>query len=391
MNRNSINDISANRKQKKQIKVMASVLVISAIMIFGLLVVFNWDVIISPFEGIGQRIPGRRSGTEIGFPVRLPGSTNYSIGGFDGGFMLLTETYIYAYGANGGQRYALQHGYSAPQSAIANRRILVYDKNGKQFSYFSRNGLIYEKNTENMILYGAIGENGSVAIVYRSAVYANVLEIFDDKGDWRYTKRFSDENIMQIDFTSSDNDIIVTTIGFDEGTLTAAVTRFDRTSEDEKGLWRADLPINTLPLAIHTDGSVASVLCDNALFVLDSNNGDIIGKHEYRGTLVDFAFAGDLTAFLVNDFTAGRINLITLDRRAENFKMVEVSPGASQVEIHNDTIGVLQPGAIVFFKGKEAEMIELLELQEEFSGFVKSGDEVLLLGYNTVEKLGDSD
>jgi len=385
-----LNKSSANRKRKRREKRLAMTVIFALVAVLVLFAASNWEAVVGHFEGIGERTLW--SGTsDAGFPVRLPGSAG-SIDSFDNGFMLLTETYVYTYGANGGQRFAHRHGYSTAKAAVSGRRILVYDKNGRQFSLFGRSGLIYENDTDERIVYANIGENGSAAVVFRSDVHANVLEIYDNSGNWRYTKRFADENIMQVAFISSDNDIIVTTVGFDSGNMTAAVRRLDTSSDDESGLWRAELPENTIPFAIHVRGRSVFVLGDSALFVLDSRSGELIGSYEYRGNLIDYVFSDNGCVLLVNDFTAGEIKLISLGRSAELLGSAEVSQGASQVEIHRGNAAVLEPDAIALFEGGgrdtgELPLRERLALSEGFSRFAYVRGDILLLGYNTVERL----
>jgi hypothetical protein len=365
--------------------ILLCVIILGAILIF-----FNRDTIFSPFEGIG-----RRTVSEAGFPVRLPGSAGYSINSFDNGFMLLTETYVYVYDPDGAQRYNRRHSYSEPNVAVADTRILTYNKNGRQFSFFGRNGLIYEKEADGRILYGAIGENNSTAIVYRNDVYANTLEINNRDGNWRYRKQLFNENIMQIAFTSSDNDIIVTSIGFGTdsataGDITAAVQKYDTSIDDkEKGrLWRTVLPGNAIPFALHVGRNSVFVLCDNSLFTLDLSNGRILSSYDYRGNLIDFSFSASSTALLIDDFIAGTANLISLNHsRTTEAAITEVSAGASQVEIHDGAIYILEPGSIVIYDLNTASSSQYLPLEEEYSRFIHVGNEILLLGYNNVDKL----
>jgi hypothetical protein len=391
-----LNDSSANRREKKKERRWISLIVFSVVAVIILIVALNIRQIMAPFEGIGQRLPGRNRGSNAGFPVRLPGSASYSISEFDNGFMLLTETYAYTYDADGRSNYDYQHGYSSPKASVGGRRILIFDENGRKFSFLGRGGLIYERESEERIIFGVIG-NGSdrVAIVYRSAVYSNILEIYDGQDNWKYRKRFSDESVMQVAFASSDNEIIVTTIGFDSWDMSTAIRRFDTSCEDENGIWRTELPLNTQPFAIRIIGDNIYVLCDDALFVLNYSDGGIIASYNYTGSLIDFAFTdsgldGAVIAVLINDYSAGAVNLVSLNRNAHPIGVTEVSAGASQVEIREGAVAVLQPSAIIRYDGSLTDS-EIIELSEEFSRFIHVGREILLLGYNTVEKAGDDD
>jgi hypothetical protein len=378
-----LNDSSTHRRQQKKQKTFAGVIVLCVFAIAVLLVYFNWGTITAPFEGIAR--PNRGSG-EVGFPVRLPGSASYNLNQFDTGFMVLTETYIYTYNSDGSSNYEYQHGYGTPKASVSGKRILVYDENGRQFSLFGKNGRIYEKSSDERIVYGKVGENERTAIVYRGASHANVLEIYDGNGEWRYRKRFSDENIMQVDFASSDNDIVVTSIGFRGGDMTAFVRRYDTLSEEEDGIWEAELPKNIMPLSVYVKGGNVFVLCNSAFFVLNSNSGDLIGSYEYRGTLIDFAFLDNAAALLVDDYTAGNLNIISLDETAELIGITETPTGTLQLELHGRSIVALRSDVLVKYE-HDLKEYEELELREEYSRFIYVDNEILLLGYNAVNRL----
>ncbi|MCL2071514.1 MAG: DUF5711 family protein [Oscillospiraceae bacterium] len=388
MSKNShLNKSSAHRAEKKREKRTLKLIILCFICFILLVIVvavLNIDKLSDSVEGIGRR---SRNVAEAGFPLRLPGNTGYDINRFDSGFMLLTETYVYVHEQDGGQRYNKRHNYSEPNAAIASTRILVYDKNRDQFSFFGRNGLIYEKKTDERILYGAIGENNSAAIVYRSDVYANVLEIYDSDGDWRYRNRFLDENIMQVVFTSADNEIIVTTMGFNEGEVSAFVQKYDTTIEDEAGVWKTALPGSAMPLAVHIGRNNVFVLCDNGLFILDLNDGAVLDNHGYNGNLIDFAFSDNLVAILINDYAAGTVSLVSISD--DDTQSRAVSAGALQAEILNGKIYLLEPSRIAVFDIGDIDGIapEYMALNEEYSRFIHVGDEILLLGFNNVDKL----
>ena len=360
---------------------MLRLVVLCVFALAAILFFYNRNAILSPFEGIG-----RTPVSEAGFPVKLPGSTGYSINNFDSGFMLLTETYVYVYDSDGGQRYNKRHSYSEPGTAVADTRILVYDINGKQYSFYGRNGLIYEKETDERILYGAIGENSSAAIVYKSEVYANVLEIYDGNGDWRYRTKLLDENITQIAFTAADKDIVVTSMSFGAGDIIAAVQKYDTEVEDGSGIWKTALPGNAIPFALHIGRNNVFVLCDKALFMLDLSDGTIQSSYEYKGNLIDYAFSDNAAALLVNDYTAGTVNLISVN--GDKSESAMASSGAVQVEFISGKIYLLEPGAIaVYHINTPDSPIEHLPLAEEYARFIQVNNEILLLGYNNVDKL----
>jgi hypothetical protein len=389
MNRNNINDIAALRKQRKQIKALLTIIVGAFAIILLIIVVLNIRAIVAPLEGIGLRIIGRTP-VEGSFPVRLPGSADsiFPVGESEG-FVLLSSTYIYTYTADGGQQSSRRHGYPQPLATVGGNRVLVYDQNGRRFSVFNSNGMIFEHESDERIIYASLGNTGHSAVVYRSEVHTNILSIYGGGGEWRFTKRFSGENVMQVAFTANDGDIIITSIGFDAGSIVTTVRRFDTSSTDQDGVWSTTLSqstenANLQPVALHISGNSVFVLCNGVLFVLDAHSGQIVGSYRFRGTIIDHAFSNTHAVLLLDDYTAGSINMILLDRAARLADLREVAAGASQAEFTGDsTVALLEPGAIAIFGASNRSF----DLEEDFTRFVVLRGEILLLGYNSVEQL----
>ncbi|MCL2633190.1 MAG: DUF5711 family protein [Oscillospiraceae bacterium] len=390
MNRNNPNDIVAFRKRKKQKSNLINLIIFAIVTICVLLVVLNFRAIVAPLQGIAPRLFNTFTGTtmgEAGFPVKLPGSTGYAFDNFEDGFTIVTDTYVYMYAANGAQYDLWQHGYANPRMSVNDKRILVYDQNGRQFSLYSKNGRVYHNSTDDRIVYAEMGSGDMAAIVYRGTVYTNILEIFDGRGNWKYRHRFVDEHIMRVAFMNNDKDIIVAVIGFYGGDNTAAVYRFDTTTADEEdGVWKSVLPLNALPLAIHADEENVFVLCDTGLFSFEADSGKSKGVFSFVGNIIDHDLNSDFSALLINDFSAGITWLVLLDSSAQIIAQAQVPAGSSQVKISKDGVYVLEPYRIACYDTLLSDY-EAFSLDEEFTKFINIGNDILLFGYDMVEKL----
>jgi hypothetical protein len=378
---------------------LLTLIIAAAAVILVIVLAMNIRAVVAPLEGIGHRIIGRQP-TEGTFPVRLPGNADVIHPfGDSQGFMLLSSTYVYTYSADGGRRSARRHGYPHPQSVTGGDRVLVYDHNGRRFSVFNTQGLIFENDSSGgeQIVYAVLGNDSNAAIVYRSEVHTNILSIYGSNGEWRFTKRFTGENVMQAAFTANDADIIVTTVSVESGSLSASVRRFDTSSTSEEGVWNttlttAEVGASLLPVALHVIGDSVFVLCDSVLFVLDLSSGNTVGSYRFTGTIIDCAFSDTHVVIIADDFTAGRVNMIVLDNLASFVSLREVAAGASQAEFVGDSgVALLTPGSIAIFSiSRQTGQVTHendFPLKEDFTGFVVLGGEILLLGYNTVERL----
>jgi len=419
------NDRAARQKRLKQLKQRSSKerrrlyiglgLGFSAV-VLTIIIAFNFDAIVAPLEGIGRTFTLTNTRTVGGFPVRLPGNMALLEDLGDDGFMLLSSSFYYAYNNDGVQTFARRHGYSLAKASVNGGRVLVYDNNGNKFSVYARNALAFENELENekdIVLFAAISRSGNVAVAVRAENHVNLLMTYDSNGDWLYTNPFTRHNIMQAAFGEGVNDgrfVIITTIAFDAGRMSTTVRKLDTTSDDKDGVWQTALttladsssPLysddgeSLLPIALEVRRNKVYVLCNSALFVLSPDDGSVIGRYSFHGTVVDYAFADEHAALLVNDFTAGNMNLITLDDSAKQIAMVQTDESATQVKFsgRGEQLALLMAGRLMIYEDAQTIDIENAQthrLSEEYGAFTFAGDNVLLLGYNTVTQLFESE
>lgn len=375
----NLTQLRKNAKNKKNIlkliAVLAVVIAIAAIWV-------NADTIFEPLRGIASKIETRTS-TSVGFPVSLPGSAGYSFEAFGENFSLLTDTYLYTYKTTGEQIYALRHGYSNPSQITTDRRILLYDKASYSFALYNKTSLIYQKTVEDKILFGALSNDDMAAIVTNSARYSNILYIYDSGGNWKYTKKFADENVMQVAFSQDGEHIIVSTISVDSGEIVTSLYKFSIKS-DEGPKWKYSFRGNSLPCGLYADLYRVICVCDNTAVMLNCVNGELIKEYNFGGNLRDFEISSDFTAIYYNDASTNRNTLVALDGNMQPVTMINAGANAQKILLNNNMVYVLDGMQIKVFDGIYLDSGEPIVLKEDYSDFIKIGDSVYMLGYDTV-------
>ena len=377
---------SRRSEVKKPRRLSGNLIAWVSVALIGFFVFINWHDLTEFFRG---------SVPISGFPVRIPGNahqfTKNTILPFDTGFILLTDTHIYVYNGDGSLRFSERHNYSEPLIEVAKSRFIVYDLNGEEHAIFGKKGLIRKTSTEQRILYGTIGNSESYAVVYRSPTYASVLQVYNKDGGQRYLKRLSDRNVMQTKFTQDDKEIITSMLSFDGGVIIAAIEKFNLSSDDETGVWRTQLPAGSVPIALHTGKENVFVLCDNRIYALDIESGKMLGKYDYGGLLIDFDFTDAAALLLVDGYItemAGSVNLILLSDTAEPIEVAGVSKDSVQVRFrkNQEDISLLEEVYISRYNS-QLEQVETFPLAEDYAKFAHVNDEILLLGFGSVDKL----
>lgn len=342
----------------------------------------NADTIFEPLRGIASKIETRTS-NDIGFPITLPGSAGYSFEAFGENFSLLTDTYLYTYKTVGEQIYALRHGYSNPAQVSSDRRILLYDKASYNFALYNKTSLIYEKTVEDKILFGALGDDDTVAIVTNSSRYSNILYVYDSNGNWKYTKKFADENVMQVAFTGDGEHFIVSTISVDSGEIVTNYYKYSMRST-EGCVWSYSFRSNSLPCGLYADLTTVISVCDNKIISLNENDGTLKGEYNFNGNLIDYDLTADFSAIYYNDVSTNRNTIISFDNSANASAIINAGANALKILVNNNTLYVLDGANIKTYNTVLLETGNSIPLSEDYTDFIKIGDSVYLLGYDTV-------
>ena len=128
------NDINEFRKKRRLRRVRLNIAILVLFGLIALFIALNWGKIIAPLKDAALDVG------KGGFPVDLPGSTDYVLDELGDNFCLLTDTYFYTYNSDGAMITSAQHGLQSPALSSNSRRALIYDRNGE---LLAKNTLAY--------------------------------------------------------------------------------------------------------------------------------------------------------------------------------------------------------------------------------------------------------
>ena len=378
-------DLKKYRKKKKHGRLLVKLVIVLLLLIAGIIVWVNAETIFEPLRGIASRIETKTS-YSAGFPIELPGSSQFSLKKMGENFSLLTDTYLYAYDTSGAQMYALKHGYSNPRQVTNDKRVLLYDKSGNNFAVYSRSSLMFEKTTDDKIVYTAVGNDNLYAVVTESDRYANGLYIYDDGGNWKYTRKFADENIMQVCFVGDGESITVSTLSSSQGDIVTGFYKFSIKSTDNS-IWKYSMSTNSLPCGMYSDKEKVIAVCDNSVISLSCEDGTLLGNYSYTGDLRHFDITADSTVLHYNDISTNKNMLVVLDSNSDPVSAVTTGAGTSCLCVDGSGIYVMDG---IHFRAFDKELLNEKEAalaNEGYTEFIKIGDSIFLLGYNTINKV----
>lgn len=371
--RNNINKFRKKHARKKHIFRLSVLLLI---VLIAILVVMNWNKLISPFRDAALDVG------EGGFPVVLPGSAGYVLDELGDNFFLLTDTYVYTYNGEGALISDIQHGFQNPVSAANDTRIVVYDKNGKAFKFFSRMGEEYSAEVEDSIVFAEIGSDRRCAVVTTSSRYSNYLYVFNEEGRQIFRWASPDYKIMQAEFSEDDESIYVTALGSGGGDLQLYLIRFDLDNA-ESHIWQS---------YVGADISYSVRSCPDGIFVVtgtgcalfDKATGETIAESGFGKTITDLPEYSELRTVVFRDpASSGDVLSVYGDGLEESDELY--IDNLTKVCEENGVYYILS-GAQILSYDSRLRPLKTYELDDVYSDMIVMNGYAYLLGYNVVQR-----
>ncbi len=370
-------DLKEVIKKKKQKTFIIRTIVVAVVAVAIVLVVVNWEKIIAPFHDIAV------NAGKGGFPVELPGSTSYVMDSLGDNFYLLTDTYVYTFTDEGGQIASIQHGFREPSVVSGDKRLLVFDKNGKGFKVYSRNEEVYSKTLDDTIVFAAIGKNERSAVVTTASRYSNYLCVFNDEGKQIFRYASPTERIMQVCFSDDENYVYLTVVGEKNGEFITEVMCFDITKEQD-ALWRQSIG-NVLPYSLECCPDGIYGVTENGLFLLNASDGTVKAQNTFSKAVMGIGKTkGERIIFFRDTAVNGQTAVVyNDDLSAKNSKSFSE---LSSFDVNGGVLYVLSGNKLTAYSNS-LQNEKVYDLDDDYSKVKIIGDHAYLLGYNRVQRI----
>lgn len=369
------NDINDFRKKRRARKARLNVAIVTLFGLIILLIALNWGKIISPLKDAALDVG------KGGFPVNLPGSTDYVLDELGDNFCLLTDTYFYTYNSDGAMISNVQHGMQSAALSSNSRRALLYDRNGRELKLYNRTGEIYNTATEDTIDFAQISHGERCAVVTKSSKYSNCLFVFNGEGQQIFRWASPLYLIDRVAFSQDDNSIFAAVCGADNGELEYRLLRFDLDNSDGT-VWETYIGKHMVFSLEQSDGEVFAVTAGGA-YIVDAGSGEVTAQNDFVKTVSQIP-GGEFRAVLFSDTAGGNVLTVydeTLDGSAalglQNVTRVRAD-GKRLFVLSKRMLTVLDDGL---------NTVSEIELDDDYSDMLIIGGSAYLLGYNTVQKV----
>ncbi len=369
-----VDDKRKPSEKKKDRRRLIKLTVFGVILIALLVIILNWRTFFAPLRDAFLTVG------KGGFPVMLPGSTAYDMGELDGNFYLLTDTYLYTYNDGGAEIKSTQHGFNHPASSAEDRRVLVYDKNGKELKMYSKSDEIFSRTMDDAIVFSQMGSNERCAVVTTSTRYSNYLYILNNEGKQIFRWASPEEKIMRVCFSDRGNYVYVSVVGEQNGELNCAVLCFDITKEQGE-LWRASTGSSiSYTLECLNDGIYT--ITEKGAFLFDKETGEIKAQNTFTKQINSVCDSEEMKAVVFRDSASNGVNVVVYNENLEPSASLLLE-NADDFDIEGQTLYVLSGNELTAY-GQDLTERNTYTLDDEYSDVMIMNGGAYLLGYNTV-------
>ncbi len=379
-----MNRFKRNKKAKSFArKLIPAVLLIAA----AAAVVLTKNLWYPKLDGIMKKIPAftaQNSGelAEGNFPISITGGSGYQLLPMNGYFSLLDESHLRIYDINGELNSDVQHEYANPVMAANGRRVLIYDLGGKKLRVVNRHKTIFEKNTEESILFARLSSSDNTAVVTRPEKALSQLSVFDPNGELIFSLTANDRRIIDVSFTDNNDGIVVTTLGASGGELVSQMTRYRYGERD--AVWVSDT-ISTMAMSTKSVDGGELMFGDNMCAYFDES-GRYKTSVGYKNTLIDFDSSKELTALIFENQERRKTVLMLINNADNTVSELSISGLAKDITVEGSSVYILTSSGISSYNADGTEGASV-SLDDEYDGFVKLDGYIYLLGYDEINRI----
>lgn len=221
-------------------------------------------------DNIRTAVAGIGSGD--GYPYRMNGIEISDAGVTNSDLVLVYDDTVKVLDSTAKEISNTPHTYDHPVMSCNSGRALIYDVGEKSFRVQSKTRVLYEKELDYMILTGAMGKDGTVAIASRTNDAQSMLTVYNTKEEEVFVWKCAKENIISCDVSDNGRLFAVTVLGVDNGSVYSKVYIFNKNDTEPKASFE------------YMDSAVSSVqfLSNETLFVFGNNICQVIKGNKVK-------------------------------------------------------------------------------------------------------------
>lgn len=319
---------------------------------------------------------------EGNFPLTISGNGDYQVKTIEDNLAILNNSYMYIYSVQGENIETRSTSYTNTILKANNGYTLCYENSGIGFRVDRLDNVVYEKEAEDIIISGAVSDEGHTALITESSNYNCSIYIYDENGKKIYTRNCV-ERVSNISFDNENTGCVFVELNAADGELSSVVKRVN--FEEKESLWEAP-SISTLCLetSFTSDGRVCVV--GDSLCAYYNKKGQLESMYTYTGELLSYDVRNGNAAVLVRNDETRETNLLLFNGTAENPAIVNVNQYSNYVQTDGVSAYLMSNDNIVSYSF-DGDAQATVSLDYSYERFMKQGDYLFLMSYDRIDRI----
>ena len=372
--------ITIDIKNTKKLKLVA-IIVVVLLLIMLAAAQFGGVTFSTISDSVRTFFAGLGSGD--GYPYQISGMVIGDATVTNSDLVLLYDDSVKVLDTTAKELSSIAHKYDHPVMQSNSGRVLLFDEGGNKFKVQSKTRTLYEKETKYMILTGALGKDGSVAIATRAEDAQSMLTVYNSKEKEIFVWKCAKENIISCDVSDNGKLIAISVLGVENGSVYSKVYIFDKRKDTPKASFA------------YQDSAVSSIrfLSNETLFVLGNNVCSVIkGEKEEKinvsvNTPYMIHISDNNTAVLVlSKYSSTTQKLVNVyDKSGRELFSNEIDGLVKSVSTDGKYVGVLTDNNVQIYNMK-GERVGLANVNTDAEKVIVSGRNTYVYSADKIEK-----
>lgn len=372
--------ITIDIKNTKKLKLVA-IIVVVLLLIMLAAAQFGGVTFSTISDSVRTFFAGLGSGD--GYPYQISGMVIGDATVTNSDLVLLYDDSVKVLDTTAKELSSISHKYDHPVMQSNSGRVLLYDEGGNKFKVQSKTRTLYEKETKYMILTGALGKDGSVAVATRAEDAQSMLTVYNSKEKEIFVWKCAKENIISCDVSDNGKLIAISVLGVENGSVYSKVYIFDKRKDTPKASFA------------YQDSAVSSIrfLSNETLFVLGNNVCSVIkGEKEEKinvsvNTPYMIHISDNNTAVLVlSKYSSTTQKLVNVyDKSGRELFSNEIDGLVKSVSTDGKYVGVLTDNNVQIYNMK-GERVGLANVNTDAEKVIVSGRNTYVYSADKIEK-----
>lgn len=307
-----LDEVRKRHKMRHYLRLAIAVVAIVAIAIGGT-ILFRYYSLSEVPELVKEYFSAFSGGP--GYPIDSPGGAINDLYKINGDLAVINDTNIYLYNASGKEVGNIQHKYQNPRVCTAGKKILLYDRGGKELTMYKGDDQLLTRKMNSAIYTAALASNGNFAVATGGDKYPTQIAVYNQKQEELFVWAPSGKYILATALSPSGDLLAVGSVYSQGGEIRTNVSIFKLHTSEENAL-QAEFDLQDsmlLNLTFSNEDELHALTDSQALSYSIRQDKKVV--YDFNGqSLSAFSMQGDNTVLLLGDYLhEQRYTLISLD------------------------------------------------------------------------------